>query len=318
MRLLKISSTAPSQSSTRKSKPEYHLTPNTEKLIKPDLLRSWRSVEHLQTIKGSIVGYEATELLLKCDADDFAMLVSQIDSYISFTSDTELKRLLVNYTGNPSTENKIILAKAVEREIRYVGSADFAYALRKIFKKEEPAGVSMREIIDDVSVKMKVKQRPLGSIESRLERLVRLVAEKTFLSMTPEQQRTLFKESGIGREQQNEFFSRIKHNKTTLLPLLMSVLGPEITAKLVQGLAIATISQFIEREAAKKLIEQLAKKFPWWNNWLGPIVWTLSLSWLALDLQGAANRKTIPIMLYLGIVGLRDGPEEGENFWSEE
>lgn len=264
------------------------------------------------------MGYEATELLLKCDADDFAMLISQIDSYVNFTSDTELKELLARYKSDPSTSNKARLAKAVEREIRYVGSADVAYVFRKLFKEEEPAGVGMREIIDDVSVKLKVKQRPLGSVEARLERLVRLAAEKTFLSMSPEQQRKLFEESGIGREQQNEFFNRLKDNKVALLPLLMSVLGPEITAKLVQGLAVVAISQFIGKEAAKKLIEQLATRFPWWSNWLGPIVWGLSLSWLAFDLQGAANRKTVPIMLYLGLVGLRDGPEDGDDFWSEE
>ncbi|MCL8021686.1 hypothetical protein [Klebsiella pneumoniae] len=264
------------------------------------------------------MGYEATELLLKCDADDYAMLISQIDSYVNFSSDKELKELLTCYRSDPNTSNKVRLAKALEREIRYLGSADVAYMFRKIFKEEDPAGVSIREIIDDVSVKLKVKQKQLGGIEARLERLVRLAAEKTFLSMSPEQQRKLFEESGIGCEQQNEFFIRLKDNKAALLPLLMSVLGPEITARLVQGLAVLAISQFIGKEAAKKLIEQLATKFPWWSNWLGPIVWGLSLSWLAFDLQGAANRKTIPIMLYLGLVGLRDGPEAGEELWAEE
>lgn len=50
-----------------------------------------------------MVGYEATELLLKCGADDFSMLISQIDSYVSFTSDTELKELLTRYKNDPST-----------------------------------------------------------------------------------------------------------------------------------------------------------------------------------------------------------------------
>ena len=263
------------------------------------------------------MGYEATELLLKCDIDDFEMLISQIASYVSLTSDAELAELLNRYRSAPNQTNKVQLAHALEREIRYVGSADIAYAFRKIFKGG-PAGVSFIEIIDDVSIKLKVKQRSLGSVEARLERLVRSAAEKTFFSMSPEQQRKMFEASKIGREQQNEFFNRLKDNKAALLPLLMSILGPELTAKMVQGLAVVTIAQFIGKEAAQKLIEQLITKFPWWSNWLGPIVWGLSLSWLAIDLQGAANRKTIPIILYLGIVGLRDGPEDGENFWDEE
>lgn len=264
------------------------------------------------------MGYEVTDLLLKCDVEDYAILISQIDSYVNLTSDKELQGLLMSYAHEPSSSNKKALVEAVEREIRYVGSAEVAYAIRKVIKGEVPAGVSMREIIDDVSKKLKVAQRPLGSIEARLERLVKAAAEKTFLSMSPEQQRKLFEECGIGHEQQNEFFNRLKENKAALLPLLMLVLGPEVTAKLVQGLAVVTIAQFIGKEAAKKLIEQLATRFPWWAEWLGPIVWGLSLGWLAFDLQGASYRKTIPLMLYLGLVGLRDGPEDGESFWSED
>jgi uncharacterized protein YaaW (UPF0174 family) len=264
------------------------------------------------------MGYEATTLLLKCDTDDFAVLISQIDSYVNLTSDTELKQLFALYERDPIASNKEQLARVMEREIRYVGSADIAYAFRKLFKNEEPAGVSFKEIIEDVSGKIGVQQKPLGSIEARLERLVRASAEKSFLAMSPDQQRKLFEESGVGREQQNEFFNRLKGNKAALLPLLMSLLGPEVTAKLVQGLAVVAIAQFMGKEAAKKLVEQLVTKFPWWAEWLGPIVWGLSLSWLAIDLQGAACRKTIPIMLYLGIVGLRDGPEDGDSFWAGE
>lgn len=264
------------------------------------------------------MGYEATQLLLKCDVDDFEKLISQIDSYVNLTSDKELRQLLARYRMDSSASNKDRLAKALEREIRYVGSADIAYVARKLIKGEEPAGVSFREIIDDVSSKMKVKQKQIGSIEARLERLVRSVSEKTFLSMSPEQQRKLLDESGVGREQQDQFFAKLAENTAALLPLLLSLLGPEVTANLMQGLAVIVISKLIGKEAAKKLIEELAKRFPWWSEWIGPIAWALSLSWLAFDLQGPAYRKTIPIMLYLGIVGLRDGPEDGEAFWSDD
>jgi len=262
------------------------------------------------------MGFEATTLLLKCDVDDFAMLISQVDSYVNLTSDTELKRLLALYTNHPSASTKQELARVLEREIRYVGSADVAYAFRKIFKKEEPVGISFKELIDDVSRKLKVHQRPLGSIEARLERLVRASAERSFLTLSPDHQRRLFEESGVGREKQNEFFNRLKDNKAALLPLLMALLGPEVTARLVQGLAVLAIANFIGKEAAKLLVQKLATQFPWWAEWLGPIAWGLSLSWLAIDLQGAAFRKTIPIMLYLGVVGLRDGPEDGDDFWA--
>lgn len=261
--------------------------------------------------------YEITPLLSKCDATDFEVLISQIDSYVNLSSDSELKELLVAYKRNSTNGQKSTLAKAIEREIRYVGSSDIAYAVRKLSGSDVPAGVSIHEVIDDVSKKLKVKQKLLGTPEAKVERLVKWTVEKTFFALTPEQQRELFEKAGIGKGQQDEFFEKIKNNKAHFLPLLLSLLGPEITATIVQGLAITAMAAFMGRKAAEELFKNLAMRFPWWAQWLGPIIWGLSLGWLALDLQGAANRKTIPILLYLGIVGLRDGPEDGEAFWNE-
>ncbi len=261
--------------------------------------------------------YQITLLLKKCDTTDFSFLISQIDSYVNFSSDSELQELLATYRKNSTNASKTLLAEAVEREIRYIGSSDIAYMFRKLNKDEVPAGVSIDEIIDDVSNKLKVKQKLLGTPEAKVERLVKWVVEKTFFALQPEQQRELFEKAGVGRNQQDEFFEKIKNNKAHFLPLLFSLLGPEITATIVQGLAIAAMATFIGRKAAEEVFKNLATRFPWWAEWLGPIVWGLSLGWLAIDLQGAASRKTIPILLYLGIVGLRDGPEDGDAFWNE-
>lgn len=261
--------------------------------------------------------YEITPLLLKCDATDFEVLISQIDSYVNLSSDAELKQMLAAYKKNSDGSRKTILAKAVEQEIRYIGSSDIAYAYRKLTSNDQPSGVSINEIIEDVSKKLKVKQKLLGTPEAKVERLVKWTVEKTFFALKPEQQRELFEKAGVGKGQQDEFFEKIKNNKAHFLPLLLSLLGPEITATIVQGLAISAMAAFMGRKAAEELFKNLATRFPWWAEWLGPIVWGLTLGWLAIDLQGAANRKTIPVLLYLGIVGLRDGPEDGESFWNE-
>ncbi|NLR74578.1 hypothetical protein [Leeia aquatica] len=263
------------------------------------------------------MSYEISQLLLKCDANDFSVLISQINSYVNFSSDSELNELLAAYKKNATEDSKSTLAKAVEREIRYLGSSDIAYAFRKMKGDNDPAGVSIHEIIDDVSKKLKVKQKLLGTPEAKVERLVKWTVEKTFFALNAEKQWELFEKTGVGKRQQGEFFEKIKKNKAHFLPLLLSLLGHEITAKIVQGLAITAMAAFMGRKAAEELFKNLATRFPWWAESLGPIVWGLSLGWLAIDLQGAANRKTIPVLLYLGIVGLRDGPEDGEAFWNE-
>jgi uncharacterized protein YaaW (UPF0174 family) len=261
--------------------------------------------------------YEITPLLLKCDATDFSVLIGQIASYLNFSSDSELKELLSVYNTGGTKDQKTTLALAIEREIRYIGSSDIAYVVRKITKDDSPAGASIHDVIDDVSKKLKVKQKLLGTPEAKLERLVKFMVEKTFFALTPKQQRELFEKAGVGKGQQDEFFDKIANNKAHFLPLLLSLLGPEITASIVQGLAITALAAFMGRKAAEELFKNIVARFPWWAEWLGPIVWSLSLGWLAIDLQGPAYRKTIPILLYLGIVGLRDGPEDGAAFWNE-
>jgi len=256
-------------------------------------------------------------LLFKATTEDYAFLVERIDSYVNLTSDKELKSALADYQNTNDHMAKVRLVRLLEREIRYLGSADIAYAFRKMTSDDEVAGVSFHEIVDDVSEKLKVKQRLVGSVEAKVERVVRATVEKTFFSLTPEQQRDLFRKAGVDKAKQDEIFQGLARNKTAFLPLLFTILGPELTLAIVQGLAISALAVVIGRKAAEALIKNLVGRVPWLAQWLGPIVWTLSLGWLAVDLQGSAFRKTIPIVLYLGIIGLRDGPEEGEGFWQE-
>lgn len=262
------------------------------------------------------MAYEMTALLNKCTAEDFEILIRQIDSYVNLSADEELRSLQAAFKANGELARPP-LVRALERDIRYLGSAEIAYAYRKLASKEEPAGVSIDEVVEDVSHSLKVKQKLIGTLEAKVERLVKFTVEKTFTALKPEQQRELFEKAGVGQAQQKEFFEKIKGNKAHFLPILLSVCGPEITASLVQGLAVTALSTFMTRKAAEELLKAFAARFPWWAEWLGPIVWGLSLGWLAFDMQGAAKRKTTPILLYLGIVGLRDGPEDGEAFWTE-
>jgi uncharacterized protein YaaW (UPF0174 family) len=259
--------------------------------------------------------YEMQAILAKCDAEDLKVLLRQIDSHVNLSSDTELKANLGAFDRARSAEAHAFLLRTIEREIRYLGSSELAYAKRKLIGIEDPPGVGIFEVIEDVSARLKVKQKYFGTVEARLERLVRATAERTFFKLTPEQQRELFEKAGIGKKQTKEFFEKLKSNKAHFVPLLLSVLGPVVTKQLVQGLAISVVAGYMGKEAAKAFIANLALRFPLWAEWLGPIVWGISLGWLAIDLQAAAYRKTIPILLYLGIVGLRDGPEEGEAFW---
>jgi hypothetical protein len=70
--------------------------------------------------------YEMGALLHRCEADDFAILITQLDSYVNVSADSELKELLTLYRNNGEVSGKSRLVELLEREIRYAGSSDLA------------------------------------------------------------------------------------------------------------------------------------------------------------------------------------------------
>jgi uncharacterized protein YaaW (UPF0174 family) len=263
------------------------------------------------------MAYEMSALLMKCSAEDFEFLIQQIDSYVSLTDDKFLREHLAKFRDVPSSANKLALVELLEREIRYLGSSELGYAYRKLTSDGPVAGVSVHEMTDDACKLLKVQRKPLGSVEAKLEQLAKKVAHRTFFAMNEEQQRALFRDAGVSDVHSVEMLQKLKTNKALLMPLLLKIMGREGTMLLLEGLVVGALSVFLGKEAAKALVKTALARVPWLAEFLGPIVWTLTLAWWAYDLQGPANRKFIPILGYLGVVGLRDGPEEGEALFDE-
>lgn len=267
------------------------------------------------------MAYQMEGLLSKCELDDFKLILGHIDSYVNFTDDDDLAKTLADYECNPTPHNKQLLIRLIETEIRYLGSSDFAYAKRKLiggllWKNDEPAGVGIDEIIADVSDKFGVKHRLVGTVEARLERLAKHAAEKTFFSLTPAQQRELFDKAGVDKKIKEAFFDEFIYTKK-FLPLLLKLAGPLITTEIIESIALSIAAKHIGNQVVKEVAKNIAARFAL-VEWLGPIVWSLFVGSLIIDMQGPAFRKTIPIIVYLGIVALRDGPESCDVFRSED
>lgn len=247
------------------------------------------------------------DVLEKCERPDFEYLSSVLDSYVSLTDDSRRKELLQK--SRESFSAKIELIAIIDKQIRYYGSSDIAYAVRSFFASNGDGGVSALELLEDVCSKLKISIKQGGSVEGRLERLVSAVVEKELLSKSPAELAEAFKKIGVGDADANQIKEHlIKNGKVAVLPVIVEILGPKVALGIIEAIVISLIAQIIGREAAKALVKELIKRNPWLNA-LGPVMWVLSGAWLALDLQGPAFRKTVPICLYLGIVALRDGPE---------
>ena len=255
-------------------------------------------------------------VLLKCEHPDFQYISDVLDNYVSLTDDSGRKEILGQFQASGDAHSKQQLISIIDRQIRYFGSSDVAYLVRSVFSDD--AGVSASELVNDVCEKLKVTIKVGGSVEAKLERLVKAIVEKEIFDKTPEDLRKAFKDFGIGEAKAEHILDFIKKNgKVAVLPILLEVAGPVITLTIIEAIVIGLISAMVGREAAKAIVKELIKRNPWLNA-LGPVVWVISGGWLAFDLQGAAFRKTAPICLYLGVVALRDGPADGATFFQEE
>lgn len=250
------------------------------------------------------MAYELTALLNRCTPEDAQFLLSIIDSSINFTDDRGLRELFASW--QPGKAMPLELNHKLETEIRYLGSNDFAYMRRKL-RGDVPAGVSVEEIIDDICKLMKIGIPLAETLEGRLEIFAGNVVDEQFRKSSPQRQRALIERMGFDEFRRRELWEKLKNNQEKLLPVLLPMLRGALGPQVLQGLILSVLSQFIGREAAKRLLVQVAQRIPVIGAALGPILLAGGAGWLVVDLAGPASRKTIPLMLYLGILALRDG-----------
>ena len=259
------------------------------------------------------MAYEMTHILQRCEKVDVEFIISIIDSYVNFTNDKELKIRLSVWDGKDAMP--LAFAECLEREIRYLGSSDIAYASRKL-RGLEPAGVSADEIIEDICKALKIPYKKVGSLENKLESLAKGVVDKTFFSKSPEEQIEIIKKCPLTEVQEKQLEEYIKTGKKIGLSILTTLIGKSSTMAIMNTIIYSILATFIGKQAAEQLAKIVAKKLPWFASWGGPIALAALSGWTIVDMCVPAMRKTIPIFLTLSLVSLRNGPEDS-NFWNE-
>ena len=242
------------------------------------------------------------DVLDPCTPADYAFLVGLLESSVSFTDDRTLHIRLADLERDPTPENRTALDLQIERELRYLGSADVAYFIR--WATGRPPGVPFREILGDVARHLKIKAQPLGTDREVLEDLVQRYATEQFGRLSPEEQQRMLEELGVERGQAAAFIK--KSAGVFAVPVLVQAFGLLVVEGLIKTVIFGTIAKIVGRQLSNRLFGLLAARLPWWVTWVGPAAWTASISWAVADLQGPAYRKTVPAVLYLGLCCLRD------------
>lgn len=232
---------------------------------------------------------------------DYAFLVGLLESKVNLVDNAGLRARLAALEADDRPETRAEMNRLLEREIRYLGSSEVGYVMRGLTGQEP--GVPFREIIRDVARALRVDLAMLGTDRELLEALVQAYATQTFGQMSPEQQQRMLEELGVERDKAVRFLK--KSAGVFSVPLLIQAFDVIVVQGLIKNIIFGTIARVIGRQLSARLFTLLAGRLPWWITWIGPAAWTLSIGWTVLDLQGPALRKTVPVVLYLGLVSMR-------------
>lgn len=238
------------------------------------------------------------DILCTLTPADFGFLIGIIGG----SKERRLTVLLDAMQDNDTAETRAALSDALEHEIRYYGSASVPYMVRKTFGAEP--GASFSVIIRDAARKLKVRLTPLSTEREMIAELAQETATQQFAGLTSDEQQRLLEDLGIEREHAVAFLKRSAG--VFAVPAMIEAFGIIVVQGLIKTVIFGLIAKIIGAQLAARLLQFLVSRLPWWVGWISPATWTLSLGWVALDIQGPAMRKTIPIVLYLGLCVLRE------------
>ena len=242
------------------------------------------------------------DLLRALTPADYHFVVGVIEGQIPFLHGPGLRAKLAALEQEETQEARGALCERLEHTIRYLGSADIAYYFRKVVGRAP--GAPFNEVIRDTAKLLKVTLPRLGTDREMLSTLAQDYATQQFARLSPEEQQALLESLGVERERAQAFLK--KSAGVFALPVLIQAFGAIVVQGLIKTVLFGIIAKIIGKQLTARLFTYLFSFVPRWVGWVSPVAWTLSLGWAAVDIQGPATRKTVPIVLYLGLCCVRD------------
>lgn len=244
-----------------------------------------------------------SDLFAPCTRDDYRFLVDLLASDLNRTDDAGLRRRFERYADTESAEDRAALDAHLDRTLRYLGAHDVAYALREA--TGQAPGVSLETLIAEAARALGMHAPEHGSPRERCERVVETHTLRTWRALPRDEQQRLLEGLGVERQRALDFVRTA--SGVYAFPVLVGAFNALVVQGLVKTVIFGTISKVVGARISSLLFGQLLARMPWWAAWLGPASIALSAGWTALELGGPALRKTVPAVLYLGLVSLREG-----------
>ena len=243
------------------------------------------------------------DLLQALEPADYRFIVELIEGPLNVTDDDRLHAMLARVEADNTEENRAAMSEQIESSARYLGSSEILYWTRSLMGQSP--GAPWSGILRDVAGQLKVRDavEGLGTDREQVRAIVEAYATQQFSDLSTEEQQQMLESLGVEQDKAAAFLKRSAG--VFALPLLIETFNVVVVQGLIKQVIFGTIARVIGSQLATRLFTFLAGRMPWWVSWVGPAAWSLSIGWTAIDLQGPARRKTIPLVLYLGVCALR-------------
>jgi len=245
------------------------------------------------------------DLLVELSPEDYDYLIKIIQG--PFDPCSHLKEHLKNIDV---PEHRRALCEGLEHKIRLLGSSKIAYQVRKV-SGAEPA-VDFRYMIRDTGRFLKVPLADRGSERDMLMDMAQQYAVDIFSKLTPEEQQRILESLGVERKRAIAFLK--KTGGIFAVPVLLQAFGMLVVQGLIKTVLFGWTARVIGAKLAATLFAFLFARVPWWVHTIIPGAWAVSIGMTILQFQGPARRKTVPILLYLGLSCIRLDAEKNEAY----
>lgn len=256
---------------------------------------------------------ELASYLSACEADHLYLVVVAVHSKVSpdswkyFRSYVDGKEPI----PEPGSSERDVVVAAVLEQMRYFGSHSIAYGLRRISPFHKEPGVSYAELLRDAEKtifdKFSPRSKPakINSVAGRERQIATLLLSKTIAEIPDDELLTMLGESGLETDACKKTLAELRDPTLGAVAILGAgkLLGKKKTRDLMLALLTGILTKYAQKEGAKQVAVQLAKKFPQkaflrFSIYVG---WTL-LAWDAYQLAGPAKRVTVPVVAAIAIL----------------
>ncbi len=224
-----------------------------------------------------------------------------MESPVNQTNDARFAELVSALEMDDSEDTRAAIEAQFEEDVRYVGSSEIMYVFRSLTGEER--GAPFQSIVRDVARSLKVDANLLGSDREVVERLAEGYATQQFADLPMMSSRNCWKIS-VSRKKGPRPSWPVRRNFCA--SHADRSVQPRCCSRSDQNDHLRDHCQNHRLPACRTSV-----RIPGGAYALVGILdrtrrLTLSLGWTAFDLQGSAKRKTIPIVLYLGLCSLRE------------